>query len=193
MNLPDTESHRQALKDEFIMNHYTREPDAATRAMWNKICIFEHLVEVNPDATGGGYSCGDEHGHGHIFRYRWSTQPELPPASKDPLLWHLEECVIAMDRVCCETGIVRIILDLRDTSAKNVWSFVNMGVIKDLTDTIDRCFVIPMKSVHVLIPSFVIRKVWSAMNKLLLPEYCRQVCSVVNSEDELSIFNVKRG
>lgn len=60
-------------------------------------------------------------------------------------------------------------------------------MISEVTGTIDRCFVIPMKSVEVVISSYMIRKVWGGMNKVLLPKYCIDVCSVVNSEPELSI------
>lgn len=76
----------------------------------------------------------------------------------EALLWHLEDCVLRMDEILQEARDMRVVFDLRDVSAKNVWSVVGMGVIGDLTATIDRCMVMPMLSVEVIISSWVLKK-----------------------------------
>ena len=171
---PDPNTDRRALKEAFIDEHRSREPDAETKAVWQAACRFR-FIDPAADNTLA------------IVHFGWVNQPELPLEAKEPLLWHIYNCVITIDRVLCETREMKVVFDLRDTSAKNVWGFVNLGVISELTATIDRCFVMPMKSVEVVISSYVIRRVWGGMNKVLLPKYCRDVCSVVNSEAELSI------
>jgi len=114
---PDANTDRRALKEAFIQEHRSRKPDPKTQAKWQAACRFR-LIDpaADPDNTPA-----------IIVYFGWVNQPELPPEATEPFLWHIYNCVITIDRVLCETREMKVVFDLRDTSAKNMWSFVNLG------------------------------------------------------------------
>lgn len=63
-----------------------------------------------------------------VFYFGWRQPSDgLVDSDGEALLWHLEDCVLRMDEILQEARDMRVVFDLRDVSAKNVWSVVGMG------------------------------------------------------------------